>query len=204
LYSKKNLPMIQCTAERRLGQKPDAHMRTEPVNPYHYALSCLAGKWKTSLLNHIYHYGYIRFTKTKGTFPVSEKVLSEQLKEMISDGLIERIQYDEVPLRVEYVLTDVGKKTMPAVDMLYIWSIERLRELNIDIDPDAFLVHPFERYDISMKRMLEDFEQTVDLMGLLEEYNISGDDLRKLVEIHIQREGLQPRPTPPKSPEYDL
>ena len=68
----------------------------------------------------IYHYGYIRFTKTKGTFPVSEKVLSEQLKEMISDGLIERIQYDEVPLRVEYVLTDVGKKTMPAVDMLYI------------------------------------------------------------------------------------
>ncbi len=80
------------------------------TNPYLYALSCISGKWKMSILNHINYYGFIRFSKTKKTFPISEKVLSQQLKELVADGLVERIQYNEIPLRVEYHLTETGKK----------------------------------------------------------------------------------------------
>ena len=52
----------------------------ENVNPYLYIRKCLLGKWKMTILNHIHHYGAIRFNETRKTLPISEKVLAEQLK----------------------------------------------------------------------------------------------------------------------------
>ena len=80
----------------------------------------------------------IRFNETKKTLGVSEKVLSQQLKELTHDGLVERIQYNTIPLKVEYILTPLGEDLILALDILYIWSIRRLNELNLPIDPDAF------------------------------------------------------------------
>ncbi|MGF6375721.1 DNA-binding HxlR family transcriptional regulator [Clostridiales Family XIII bacterium PM5-7] len=131
------------------------------TNPYLFALSCISGKWKTSILHHIHHYGFIRFSKTKKTFPISEKVLSQQLKELVADGLIERIQYNEIPLRVEYHLTPVGQKIIPALDLIYVWSIDRMRELDIEIDPDAFIVHPEEKYEKAIQEFLKHYEDDV-------------------------------------------
>ena len=51
-----------------------------------------------------------------------------------------------MPLRVEYVLTDRGRELVPALDILYVWSIRRMYELGIPIDPDAFDVHFDETY----------------------------------------------------------
>lgn len=116
------------------------------MNPYHYVRQCLLGKWKMTILHHIHNYGAIRFNETRKTLPISEKVLSEQLRELSSDGLVERIQYNTFPLKVEYVLTDKGKELIPALDILYIWSIRRMHELGIEIDPDAFDVHMDEKY----------------------------------------------------------
>ena len=76
-----------------------------------------------TLLHHIHHYGKIRFNETKKTLGVSEKVLSQQLKELTKDGLVERIQYNTIPLKVEYVLTKTGEDLIPALDILYIWSV---------------------------------------------------------------------------------
>ena len=64
----------------------------KPVNHYHYVTGCISGKWKMTILHHIHHYGKIRFNETKKTLQVSEKVLSQQLKELAADGLVERIQ----------------------------------------------------------------------------------------------------------------
>ncbi len=132
---------------------------SDGINPYLYALSIISGKWKMSILNHIHYYGFIRFSKTKKTFPVSEKVLSQQLKELVADGLVERIQYNEIPLRVEYHLTDAGKAMIPAIDLLYTWSIHRMQELNIPIDPDAFVVHTDSRYENSLKQFMDHYEE---------------------------------------------
>ena len=52
---------------------------TKPTNPYHYALHCLGGKWKMTILHEIYTYGVIHFNKTLKVLPISEKVLSQQL-----------------------------------------------------------------------------------------------------------------------------
>ena len=119
---------------------------TENINPYHYVRKCLLGKWKMTILNHIHHYGAIRFNETRKTLPISEKVLAEQLRELADDGLVERIQYNTIPLKVEYVLTEQGSELIPALDILYIWSIRRMHELGMPIDPDAFVVHTGEPF----------------------------------------------------------
>lgn len=119
----------------------------KPINPYHYVTNCISGKWKMTILHHIHHYGKIRFNETKKTLQVSEKVLSQQLKELANDGLVERIQYNTIPLKVEYILTPLGEDLIPALDILYIWSIRRMAQLDIPIDPDAFAVHTEKKYE---------------------------------------------------------
>ena len=99
-----------------------------PTNPYHYVLHCIGGKWKMTILHEIYTYGSIRFNQTLKILPISEKVFSQQLKELVEAGLIRRISYDT------------------ALDILYIWSIRQMHDRRIPIDADAFVVHKSEKY----------------------------------------------------------
>ena len=117
-----------------------------PTNPYHYVLHCIGGKWKMTSLHEIYTYGSIRFNQTLKILPISEKVFSQQLKELVEAGLIRRISYDTVPPKVEYVLTPSGEQLIPALDILYIWSIRQMHDRRIPIDADAFVVHKSEKY----------------------------------------------------------
>ena len=87
-----------------------------PTNPYHYVLHCIGGKWKMTILHEIYTYGSIRFNQTLKILPISEKVFSQQLKELVEAGLIRRISYDTVPPKVEYVLTPSGEQLIPALE----------------------------------------------------------------------------------------
>lgn len=163
-------------------------MTNQGTNPYFYALSCISGKWKMSLLNHINYYGSIRFYQTRKVFPISEKVLSQQLKELIDDGLVERIQYNEIPLRVEYVLTETGKTIIPIIDMLYTWSIERMRELNIEIDPDAFVVHPEEKYEAILSELIGDFDALYEVCTILKKNNLTFSDVAENLKEHLKNE----------------
>lgn len=117
-----------------------------PVNPYHYVLRCLGGKWKLTILHEIHTFGKIRFNQTLKQLPITEKVLAQHLKELMEDGLITRQSYDSIPPKVEYVLTPEAEELMPAIDTLYIWSIRQMSERNIPIDEDNFFVHKDEKY----------------------------------------------------------
>jgi len=121
------------------------------VNPYQFARKCLLGKWKMTILHHIHYYGAIRFNETRKTLPVTDKVLAEQLRELAEDGLVKRIQYEAIPPKVEYILTELGKELIPALDIIYVWSIRRMHELGIPIDPDAFIVHDTPEYSSQLK-----------------------------------------------------
>lgn len=127
-----------------------------PINPYHYILHCIGGKWKMTILHEIHTFGTIRFNRTLKVLPVSEKVLSQQLHELAEAGLIERISYDTTPPRVEYKLTDIGKKLIPALDLLYIWSVRRMDELGLPIDANAFVVHNAEKYLMQLDDVLDE------------------------------------------------
>ena len=129
---------------------------TNPTNPYHYALHCLGGKWKMTILHEIYTHGSIHFNQTLKVIPLSEKVLSQQLKELISDGLVRRIvSSDTFPPSTEYELTEEAADLIPALDILYIWSIRQMDAKDIPIDADAFVVHKAENYVNALGDIME-------------------------------------------------
>ncbi|GEM_PF-217669 len=129
-----------------------------PVNPYHYIRHVLGAKWKMTILHNTHAFDSMRFNDTVKNLGVSEKVLSNQLKELIEDGLIRRVQYDIIPPKTEYFLTESGKQLITALDQLYIWSIKRLDELDLPIDPDAFYSHQDEKYRIHLQDIMDKSE----------------------------------------------
>ena len=90
------------------------------------SIELIGGKWKTIILYSLLS-GTRRFGEIAVRIPdISRKVLTEQLKELESDGLIVREQYKEIPPRVEYSLTDLGKSLSSVFRELEIWGTENL------------------------------------------------------------------------------
>ena len=84
--------------------------KLETVCGMAYTASVLGGRWKISILGYLLDNGRMRYSQLKKTIPnISERMLIAQLKELESDGLVNRISYPEVPPRVEYELTEKGQ-----------------------------------------------------------------------------------------------
>lgn len=89
-----------------------------------YTLDLIGGRWKPSILWRLAN-GAMRYSDLRRSLPaVSERILILQLREMESDGLIKRKAYPEVPPRVEYQLTDLGKSLEPVINILTDWGAE--------------------------------------------------------------------------------
>ena len=90
------------------------------------ALRLIEGRWKLVIIFHLFGSGVLRFSELERAIPaVSQKMLIQQLREMERDGIVERIVYPQVPPKVEYSLTEWGKKMCPALDALLEWGAER-------------------------------------------------------------------------------
>ena len=95
-------------------------------NTYHCALDItmkfIGGKWKTVVLWYLKNKTY-RFGELKKQIPdITEKMLSIQLKALQEDGLVRREVFAEVPLSVEYSLTDFGKSLIPVLNAVAKWG----------------------------------------------------------------------------------
>jgi DNA-binding HxlR family transcriptional regulator len=93
---------------------------------YHCAMDItmdyLGGKWKSVVLWYLRD-GKKRFSELKRHIPdITEKMLSLQLKQLESQGIISRKVYAEVPPRVEYFLTEEGKTLVPALEEIAKWG----------------------------------------------------------------------------------
>jgi DNA-binding HxlR family transcriptional regulator len=93
---------------------------------YHCAMDItmdyIGGKWKTVVLWYL-RKGKKRFSELKRLIPnITEKMLSIQLKDLESDGLVERKIYPEVPPKVEYQLTSFGKTLIPMLEEIALWG----------------------------------------------------------------------------------
>jgi DNA-binding HxlR family transcriptional regulator len=93
------------------------------------ALAVLGGKWKPLVLFHLAHdvhrYGELR----RAVGSVSDKVLIQQLKELQMDEVIERIDYKEIPPKVEYSLTPFGRSLAKALAPLCVWGTEHMEDV---------------------------------------------------------------------------
>ena len=95
-----------------------------PACPVETTLTLISNKWKVLILRDLMP-GTKRFGELKTSIGnVSQKVLTAQLREMEESGLLSRTVYAEVPLRVEYTLTELGYSLKPILDAMWNWGEE--------------------------------------------------------------------------------
>lgn len=98
-----------------------------PACPVETTLTLIGDKWKVLILRDLMP-GTKRFGELKKSVGnVSQKVLTAQLRAMEKNGLVNRKVYAEVPPRVEYSLTELGKSLKPILDSLWSWGEEYKR-----------------------------------------------------------------------------
>lgn len=89
-------------------------------------LELIGGKWKPIIL-YCLKADTRRFGEITVRIPtISRKVLTEQLKELEQDGLVIRQQFSEIPPRVEYSLSELGKSLAPVLDAMAQWGVNNL------------------------------------------------------------------------------
>jgi DNA-binding HxlR family transcriptional regulator len=90
--------------------------------PAEFTLAMIGGRWKIPLLFHLLS-GTKRFSElSRALTGVSQKMLTQQLREMERNGLVERKVYAHVPPKVEYALTPLGSSLKPVVDAMCQWG----------------------------------------------------------------------------------
>lgn len=93
-------------------------------------LSIISGKYKVVIIWHLGHIGTHRFGELQKLFPnISHKMLTNQLKELIEDGIVCREVFPEVPPKVEYSMTELGMTLLPLIDMMYEWGKMRMDQI---------------------------------------------------------------------------
>lgn len=96
-------------------------------------LEWLGNKWALVVLVKISENEPVRFNELYRNIPsVSEKVLSQVLKQLTTDGIIERQLYPDVPPRVEYSITYLGKTLLPHVEALIKWGQDNFEQIMIN------------------------------------------------------------------------
>src|SRR4051794_21548300 len=96
--------------------------RSECCQLYHRAVELVGKRWTGAILLVLMD-GPLRFSEIRQLVPdLSDRLLSERLKELEAEGIVERTVIDDIPVRVEYALTDKGKALQPAVRALKSWA----------------------------------------------------------------------------------
>ena len=109
----------QTTIEERFGKCP-----------YATAQSLISGKWAVLILMYLED-GPLRFNELLRKMPrMTHATLSVQLKSLEESGLIQRRQYESIPPKVEYSLTEIGQKFHPVIEAIEDWGNEYIDLLN--------------------------------------------------------------------------
>ena len=107
------------------------------ICPVETTLSLIGGKYKALILWHL-SAGTLRFSQLQKAVTATPRMLTLQLRELENDGLISRTVYPEVPPRVEYAMTDLGRSLMPILSAMRNWGTDYLRSK--DIEPNCFMM----------------------------------------------------------------
>lgn len=97
----------------------------------------ILGKWKLSIIWFLDAHTNMRYTELKKAFEdsaLTQKMLTQHLKELQQDNLVERKSYNEVPPRVEYSLTEVGKSFVPVIRAMESWGEHYIEICDINME----------------------------------------------------------------------
>jgi len=108
------------------------YLNNEASCPVDYAFRRIGGKYKGRILWYLHvkmimRYGELRKTLTD----ITPKMLTQTLRELEDDSLVNRKVYHEVPPKVEYSLTEAGQQLIPFIDYLRIWGNEQIERQKV-------------------------------------------------------------------------
>lgn len=91
-------------------------------------IDVIGGKWKPIILCHLKH-GTKRTSDLKRLMPrITQKMLTQQLRELEADGVVTRVVYNQVPPKVEYSLSSYGKSLAPVLELLCLWGENHIQQ----------------------------------------------------------------------------
>lgn len=132
------LPQLMSTPEERERIR-ETYTDSEEVfditmDPYNHMMRVVFSRWKPFLLRAISADDGTFFSRFFKQLPITQKVLSQNLKEMQEDELITRTVLPEVPPRVVYKLTPYGKSLIGLLDLVYDWGWNDMKRKGLPID----------------------------------------------------------------------
>jgi DNA-binding HxlR family transcriptional regulator len=103
------------TSQNEQGKACTSHMQE--------ALSCLEGRWKLMILCQLFGHDRLRFSDLGRAIPkVSQKMLIQQLRQLETDAVVRSTVHPQVPPRVDYELTELGRSLRPVFVALLDWA----------------------------------------------------------------------------------
>jgi DNA-binding HxlR family transcriptional regulator len=109
-----------------------ARGRTEPdpVERVELVMGVIAGKWKPAIIYALVTNGTLRFNELRRRIPsVSQRMLTQQLRDLERHGLVDRVFYPEIPPRVEYSATKLGRSLHPIFKSVCRWAQKNFRSV---------------------------------------------------------------------------
>src|SRR5437660_9380079 len=99
--------------------------RTPGKCPAELTLAVIGGRWKVLILYQLFH-GVKRFSELQRALAgITQKMLTQQLREMERDGIVQRTVYPQVPPKVEYQLTSLGQTLKPVINAMCRWGVQQ-------------------------------------------------------------------------------
>ena len=96
--------------------------------PLIYALEIIGQKWKLPIMWYLFDNDFTRYNELKRKVKgITNMMLTKSLKELEEHNLVVRTQYETIPPKVEYALTERGKALLPALKELSIWGEEQIK-----------------------------------------------------------------------------
>jgi len=125
--------LIQCILLDTYNRKDGIMAKSESIEdicPMELGINILSGKWKLQIIWKIYTKETLRFNELqKSLGNITTKTLTQQLRELEGEKMITRTVYPEVPPKVEYTLSDIGKTIAPVLKSLCDWGTSYQKDL---------------------------------------------------------------------------
>ena len=102
----------------------------ELVDRVERLMTIIGSKWKPAITFCLAFQGRLRFSQLRKELPdISQKMLTQRLRELERDGLVKRTYHEEIPPRVEYELTDLGREVHPLFRSICDWGQSHMSEI---------------------------------------------------------------------------
>ncbi|MCW3465857.1 winged helix-turn-helix transcriptional regulator [Chitinophaga nivalis] len=106
--------------------------KTKDFNPNNcavtYCINIIGGKWKPIII-HLIRNEHNRYSlMLKMITAISKQTLTNQLRELEADGIVERVIFAEMPPRVEYRITPLGSSLLPIIDAMKLWGRKQMNQ----------------------------------------------------------------------------